>query len=96
MPASPSAATTPMVVFTIPLDGVLKPESGMSTDDVPLTTLRPSKTDRLRRGSPGSAYATTSDQPANELPPVPVCTLAMVYVPAPAADTSSVTSAKAV
>jgi len=42
-----------MVVFTAPLVGVLNPLSGMSICCEPLTTCRPSNTERLRRGSSG-------------------------------------------
>ncbi len=94
-PRSPSNATTPSRVFTVPAGGVTNPLTVMLTVVVPETSAKPSNTTRLRAGCVASEYTTTSDQPPCTFVVLGVeRTSATRYTPAPAARTSAVTSAK--
>ncbi|MFC6800963.1 hypothetical protein ACFQDE_03745 [Deinococcus caeni] len=92
-PRSPSYATTPMVLLTVPTLGVMNPLTEMSTGTAALFAWRkPSNTARFRVGWAGLRYATTSVQLAQLLLPAVLATFPAVYRPLPPACTRAVTS----
>ena len=63
-PRSPSSARMLTRALTVPVGGVRKPESGITSELLTAMSENPSNTVRLRSGCVGLRYTTISDHPA--------------------------------